>query len=137
MHKTPTASSNEKKSSKTKITVDNEEVLQKVFTPHVTWTRHDYDLDGLYQQLCPTGGPGGLACCHVCSLAYSNFLNRTSQDLDVQATHNAATEVQECLKFMQETRDTLDTKMTIARTQPIPLKRGVETSMAGESTASV
>jgi hypothetical protein len=26
--------------------------------------------------------PGGLACCHACSFAYSNFLNQTSQDLD-------------------------------------------------------
>ena len=117
-----------------------EEMLHKVFTPHVTWTRHDYDLDdGLYQQLCPTGGPGGLACCHVCSFAYSNFLNQTSRDLDVQATHNAATEVQECLQFMDETRNKLHMKMNTARTQPIPLmKQSVATaSMMGVPTASV
>jgi hypothetical protein len=119
-----------------------EEMLEKIFTPHVAWTRHDYDdmHDGLYEQLCPTGaGPGGLACCHACSLAYSNFLNQTSQDLDVQATHNAATEVQECLQFMQETRDELRTKMKIARTQaPVPsLKRHLESSMTGIPTASV
>jgi hypothetical protein len=49
-------------------------------------------------------------------------LNQTSQDLDVQATHNAVMEVQECLQFMQETRDKLQTKMKIARTQAVPLK---------------
>jgi hypothetical protein len=44
-----------------------EEMLEKIFTPHVAWTHHDCDThDGLYEQLCPTGGPGGLACCQAC-----------------------------------------------------------------------
>jgi hypothetical protein len=64
-------------------------------------------------------------------------LNQTSQDLDVQATHNAVMEVQECLQFMQETRDKLQTKMKIARTQAVPLKRHLEKSMMGILAASV
>jgi hypothetical protein len=48
--------------------------------------------------------------------------------MHVQATHNAATEVQECLQIMQETREKLQSKMKIARAQAVPLKRHLEPS---------
>lgn len=122
-----------------------QELLDKVFKPHVEWTRHDYDThDGLYEQLCPTGGPGGLACCAFCSTAYSRFLNQTSRDLEGQSIHNAGKEVEECMEFMGDTRDVLEKKMQVARTQPPPLRRdvavastAVSLSLSGIPTESV
>lgn len=100
------------------------ELLQKVFASHVEWTPHDYDThDGLYEQLCPTGGPGGLVCCEVCSTAYSRYLNQTSTDLDEQTVHQVGKEVQELVGFTQETRNKLQTKVIVARQQAPPLKR--------------
>lgn len=101
-----------------------QELLNKVFKPHVQWTKHDYDThDRLYEQLCPTGGPGGLTCCEVCSSAYSRYLTQTSQDVEEQSIHHAATEVQECTDFMKETQEKLRTKVKAARQQAPPLPR--------------
>ena len=102
----------------------NNELLQKVFSSHVEWTRHDYDThDRLYEQLCPTGGPGGLVCCEVCSTAYSRYLNQTSTDLGVQTVHQVGKEVEELVGFMHETRSKLQKKVFLARQQAPPLKR--------------
>jgi len=131
------------KEEKVVATKSKQELLNKVFKPHVEWTRHDFDThDRLYEQLCPTGGPGGLACCEVCSSAYSRYLNQTSQDIEVQSIHNAGTEVQECIGFMKVTRDKLQKKVIAARRQAPPLKRDyarveVPASLSGIPTASV
>lgn len=137
------------KEQKVAATQSKQELLSKVFKPHVEWTKHDYDThERLYKQLCPTGGPGGLACCEVCSSAYSRYLNQTSQDIGVQSVHNAGTEVQECIGFMNETRNKLQKKVVVARKQAPPLKRdfavsssaassNVATKVSGVQTASV
>jgi hypothetical protein len=105
-------------------TKTKKELLEKVFSSHVEWTRHDFDThDRLYEQLCPTGGPGGLVCCEVCATAYSRFLNQTSTDLDTQTVHQVGKEVQELVGFMKETRSKLQKKVALARTQAPPLKR--------------
>ena len=101
--------------------------------------KHDYDIhERLYEQLCPTGGPGGLACCEVCSAAYSRYLNQTSQDIETQSIHNAGTEVKECIGFMKETRDKLQKKVAAARTQAPPVKQdGATTNFSDIPTTNV
>lgn len=103
---------------------NKKELLNKVFRPHVQWTKHDYDThDRLYEQLCPSGGPGGLTCCEVCSAAYSRYLTQTAQDVEVQTIHNAGMEIKECTEFMKDTQKKLQDKVQVARTKAPPLPR--------------
>lgn len=101
-------------------------LLQQVFAPAVEWAAHDYDAhDNLYEQLCPTGGPGGLICCQTCASAYSRYLTQTANDIEVQTIHNIGKEVQELVGFMEETRSKLQDKIGLARQQgPPPPRRG-------------
>jgi hypothetical protein len=101
-------------------------LLQQVFAPAVEWTPHDYDgHNKLYEQLCPTGGPGGLICCQTCASAYSRYLTQTANDIEVQTIHNIGKEVQELVGFMEETRSKLQDKVGLARQQdPPPSRRG-------------
>lgn len=123
----PAPTKRQKKEDKKIAAQKKQELLKKVFKPHVNWSRHDYDThDGLYERICPTGGPGGLACCEVCSSAYSRYLLATAHDVEIQSIHNAGKEVEECIGFMKETRDKLQYKVQVARQQAPPLKHDVE-----------
>lgn len=102
-------------------------LLQQIFAPDIEWTPHDYDgHDNVYEQLCPTGGPGGLICCQFCVSAYSRYLSQTANDIEVQTIHNIGTEVRELVGFMEETRNKLQDKVGLARRQaPPPSRRGM------------
>ena len=96
-------------------------ILQQVFAPYIVWTPHDYDSQpNLHEQLCPTGGPGGLVCCHVCASAYSRYLAQAVTDMDTQNLEHAGNEVQELMGFMDETRSKLQGKVRLAQHQKPP-----------------
>ena len=97
-----------------------------VFAPDIEWTPHDFSKhDNLYEQLCPSGGPGGLICCQFCVSAYSQYLTQTANDIEVQTIHNISKEVQELIGFMKQTRNKRQDKLDLARRQaPPPSRRG-------------
>ena len=51
---------------------------------------------------CPSGGPGGLICCQLCSAEYSRLLSRTSREIDVQVVAQAGREVGELMELLRD-----------------------------------
>jgi NUMOD3 motif len=95
-----------------------------IFTPDIQWTPHFLDAKDIqYDMLCPHGGPGGLICCHSCSVQYTKYMNATFHDLERQVTVKIGNEVQELLRHTSVTKQQLLQTMKVARRKPIPIRQ--------------
>lgn len=65
------------------------------------------DSDNLSSLSCPTGGPGGLVCCHECHERYSMFMEQTCQELESQRLRNVAMEVKDLVEISGNARNRL------------------------------
>jgi hypothetical protein len=65
------------------------------------WTPHEFDR---VPPSCPNGGPSGLVCCEACSTAYSRFMSRTVEDMEVRRMESVSSKVDELLGYIEETR---------------------------------
>lgn len=88
----------------------------------MVWSESAFDGkdESYFEALCPSGGPGGLICCAVCSKIYSNFLSQTAKDIEVQKTRKIAEEAKEMIKFIEQGRTELDRSVSAAKRRVPP-----------------
>jgi hypothetical protein len=97
-----------------------------LFAPDIHWTPHPFDgkeENVSYSNICPTGGPGGLICCEVCTATYSKYLSATYQDVEEQRTSKVAGELTQLVGFMTNTKKKLGKTVRRARKKSIPINR--------------
>jgi hypothetical protein len=70
------------------------------------WKPHELDLIAV-EQMCPSGGPGGLVCCAFCTERYSGFLSQTCRDMEAHDIDLVSHEVIELTEFIQHTQSSL------------------------------
>lgn len=104
-----------------------------LFAREVIWTPHAFDLNNsttattttnaIPQYDCPTGGPGGLICCHACAEKYSQFLTETIRDIETAKMQCGGREVQELLDMTKSAKETLARTIKVARRKPVPMRK--------------
>lgn len=100
-----------------------------VFTPDIHWTPHTFDPPPKklkqrlvrYNEICPSGGPGGLICCSTCAATYSRYLSSTLKSMTVQRTSKLAAETEELLGMLDVAKDRLAESVKGARKKPPPI----------------
>lgn len=115
---TPTTPSEEKAKKKVTLIVKTPNLSRfPIVAWNMEWTPHDLDSE---PQVCPDGGPSGLACCETCAYAYSRFMTRTVQDMEGRRMEAVANNVEELLGYIEETRMQLMVTAQAARQKPPP-----------------
>mmetsp|Transcript_10304 Transcript_10304/g.28436 ORF Transcript_10304/g.28436 Transcript_10304/m.28436 type:complete len:440 (+) Transcript_10304:26-1345(+) len=74
-----------------------------------------------YKMLCPTGGPGGLICCSICTANYSKFMMETEQNLENQETEQLGWETTTLVHLLKQTKRRLQQSIPAARKVPPPV----------------
>lgn len=109
----------------------------KVFTEEITWNPTEVWKEGdSYDKICPTGGPGGLICCHDCAKKYCSFLDETMKDLEVQRTHKLGNEVKEIVSLLEKSKNELEQIGCAARRKPPPAFRRANLQDKPKATAT-
>lgn len=100
-----------------------------VFTPDIHWTTHTFDPPPKklkkrivrYNEICPTGGPGGLICCSICAATYSKYISSTLKNMTVQRTSKLAAQTEELLEMFDSAKSRLIESVKCARKKPPPV----------------
>jgi hypothetical protein len=95
--------------------------LPTFFAKTIEWTPHAYDEapndTPAYESSCPSGGPGGLICCEICTRKYSQFLSTTSKDIETQKTKQVNEEVMQLLGFLSGAKEQLNEAADLVRSR--------------------
>ena len=98
--------------------------MLSMFVPEILWSPHpfvDEDTEVAFNNVCPTGGPGGLICCSVCTATYSKYLSATFQDVERQANSRMAREVEELISLTSASKGRLGQVNRAARKKAPPV----------------
>ncbi len=103
---------------------EEDERINALFPKEMLWTPFSFsevNPSAKYDEVCPTGGPGGFMCCEGCSRKYSSFLNKTAGDLEAHRLNSERREVKDIIQFIQNTRKGLGVAVENAKSKLPPL----------------
>lgn len=68
----------------------------------LVWNQSEFDSHVKTYDKCPTGGPGGLICCALCSSSYSRLLTNTAKEMETQTVAKIGREVCELVELLRD-----------------------------------
>ncbi|KAG7368011.1 NUMOD3 motif protein [Nitzschia inconspicua] len=121
---------------------EDDERIREIFPKEIVWRPFSFSneqshvvVDDIasYSGRCPTGGPGGLICCQLCSKKYSSFLSQTMEDLETSRMKLEMSEVKEVMKLVEKSEKELAQAVEQITSEPAGAFGAVSDTRIGSS----
>lgn len=85
----------------------------------IVWNQAEFDAHVVSYKKCPSGGPGGLICCAICTANYSRLLSETSKEMDAQTVSSIGREVSELMQLLHDAKERLQQSTDVSNANSI------------------